>query len=61
MPSRIALSRYGNTSSSSIWYEMDFIAAEQGDLKRGQRILQVGLGSTGYLRCSNRTSVLRNN
>ncbi|KAG5181206.1 3-ketoacyl-CoA synthase [Tribonema minus] len=44
LPSREALSRYGNTSSSSIWYEMDFILHNQ-DLKRGQRILQVAFGS----------------
>ena len=35
---------YGNTSSSSIWYEMDFIRNSMG-LKRGQRVLQVGFGS----------------
>jgi predicted naringenin-chalcone synthase len=40
LPSREALRQYGNTSSSSIWYEMDFIRHNQG-LKRGQRILQV--------------------
>lgn len=35
---------YGNTSSSSIWYEMDFIRNCIG-LKRGQRVLQVAFGS----------------
>ena len=31
---------YGNTSSSSIWYEMDYIRKHM-DLRRGQRVLQV--------------------
>lgn len=43
-PSRHALYSYGNTSSSSIWYEMDYIR-DQMDLKAGQRVLQIGFGS----------------
>ena len=42
--SRHALHRYGNTSSSSIWYECDYIRNRM-DLKRGQRVLQVAFGS----------------
>lgn len=42
--SRHALYTYGNTSSSSIWYEMDYIR-DRMDLKRGQRVLQVAFGS----------------
>jgi len=42
--SRYALYTYGNTSSSSIWYEMDYIR-KRTDLRRGQRILQVAFGS----------------
>lgn len=42
--SRHALFTYGNTSSSSIWYEMDF-TRHQMNLKRGQRVLQVAFGS----------------
>eukprot|EP01032_Pedospumella_encystans_P010248 gene10248-11998_t len=42
--SRHALFTYGNTSSSSIWYEMDYIRNRM-ELKRGQRVLQVGFGS----------------
>lgn len=38
--SRHALYTYGNTSSSSIWYEMDYIQC-RGNLKRGERVLQV--------------------
>jgi 3-ketoacyl-CoA synthase len=43
-PSRATLYDYGNTSSSSIWYELEYIC-EKMDLKRGQRVLQVAFGS----------------
>lgn len=43
-PSRYALYTYGNTSSSSIWYEMDYIRT-RSSLRRGQRVLQVAFGS----------------
>lgn len=36
--------RYGNTSSSSIWYEMDYIRQNM-KLLRGQRVLQLAFGS----------------
>ena len=42
--SRYALMKYGNTSSSSIWYECDYIRKNMS-LKRGQRLLQVAFGS----------------
>jgi len=35
-----SLYRYGNTSSSSIWYEMDYIR-NFTNLTRGNRVLQV--------------------
>jgi len=42
--SRAMLKRYGNTSSSSIWYE--FRHTEQTrDVKRGEKIWQLGFGS----------------
>jgi len=46
-PSRMALLNYGNTSSSSIWYEMEYIIEEQktSPLKKGHRIMQVAFGS----------------
>lgn len=46
-PSRMALLNYGNTSSSSIWYEMEYIIEEQksNPLKKGDRIMQVAFGS----------------
>ena len=43
-PSRHTLSRYGNTSSSSIWYE--FLYLEQnGRVKTGEKLWQVAFGS----------------
>lgn len=43
-PSRHTLYRYGNTSSSSIWYELNYIR-ENMKLLRGQRVLQLAFGS----------------
>jgi len=46
-PSRMALLNYGNTSSSSIWYEMEYIQDTQksNPLRKGHRIMQVAFGS----------------
>jgi len=46
-PSRMVLLNYGNTSSSSIWYEMEYIMNEQktNPLRKGDRIMQVAFGS----------------
>jgi len=46
-PSRMTLMNYGNTSSSSIWYELEYIQDEQksNPLKKGDRIMQVAFGS----------------
>lgn len=46
-PSRAALYNYGNTSSSSIWYELQYIQDTQksNPLKKGDRIMQVAFGS----------------
>jgi 3-ketoacyl-CoA synthase len=46
-PSRMALLNYGNTSSSSIWYEMEYIMETQKNnpLKKGDRVMQVAFGS----------------
>eukprot|EP00798_Chlamydomonas_sp_ICE-L_P027100 gene27102-2324_t len=43
-PSRATLFRYGNTSSSSIWYVLSYIESQSG-VKRGDRIWQMGFGS----------------
>jgi len=43
-PSRATLYRYGNTSSSSIWYELNFIE-RQHHVKKGDRVWQIAFGS----------------
>lgn len=45
--SRMTLLNYGNTSSSSIWYELEYIQDIQktNRLKKGDRVLQVAFGS----------------
>ncbi|KAJ0914511.1 putative 3-Oxoacyl-[acyl-carrier-protein (ACP)] synthase III [Helianthus annuus] len=42
--SRMTLFRYGNTSSSSIWYELAYVEAK-GRVKRGNRVWQMAFGS----------------
>lgn len=45
--SRMTLLNYGNTSSSSIWYELEYIQEHQksNPMKKGDRVLQVAFGS----------------
>ncbi|KAJ1451054.1 FAE1/Type III polyketide synthase-like protein-domain-containing protein [Pelagophyceae sp. CCMP2097] len=43
-PSKHALYHHGNTSSSSIWYELDYVRKHAGQ-RRGHRVLQVAFGS----------------
>lgn len=46
-PSRMTLLNYGNTSSSSIWYELEYIMENQksNPIKKGDRVMQIAFGS----------------
>lgn len=43
-PSRFALHRYGNTSSASVWYELQYIE-RSGKMRRGDKTWQIAFGS----------------
>ncbi|TKY74696.1 3-ketoacyl-CoA synthase 11 [Spatholobus suberectus] len=57
-PSRMTLSRFGNTSSSSLWFELAYTEAK-GSIRKGHMLWQIAFGS-GFKCNSSVWKALRN-
>lgn len=44
-PSKATLERFGNTSSSSVWYVLGYIESRSSGVRRGDRVWQIAYGS----------------
>ena len=47
-PSRQTLYHYGNTSSSSVWYELAWMETQRGMVQYGDRIWQISFGESTH-------------
>ena len=44
-PSKATLERFGNTSSSSVWYVLGYVESQHQGIRKGDRIWQISYGS----------------
>lgn len=44
-PALAAFQRFGNQSSASMWYQLAYIEAKSNQVKKRERVLQLGMGA----------------